>query len=472
VPLSGVLRWISFLWLSSISVVAAVHSTELVVDQPKSNVVIIPVREQVARPLLYILRRGLKEAVEQKADAVVLDINTPGGALDVTREMMEALEKFPGKTLAFVNSEALSAGAFISAATDEIWFAPRGKIGAAAPVNATGQEIDRSMRQKLVSYLRAEVRSVSEGKGHRGQVISAMIDEDYELKIGEQVIKPKGELLTLTASEASALYGEPPAPLLAAGVAKDMDDLLKQAFGAGMYSVKTLEVTWSERLAVFMNAISPVLLGLGLLALFIEFKTPGFGLFGITGIALLVIVFLSNFIAGLSGHEPLLVFGLGVLLVAIELFFFPGIVVVAVSGLVLILGSLIWSMADIWPGQPVVLDQELLAGPLQNLLLAFLVAGGFLALIARFLPSTWKWDRLAVSGAVRGAGQGTEMISAADSLIGHDGVAVTSLFPSGQIEIGGRRLEARLEVGFAPAGTPVRVVRRTDFNLIVEVKNS
>ena len=162
----------------------------------RAKVVVIPVRDQIARPVLYILRRGLKEAIENKADTVILDIKTPGGALDVTFAMMEALEKFPGTKIAFVNDQALSAGAFISATADEIWFAPRGKIGAAAPVNATGQEIDKSMRQKIVSYLKAEVRSLSEGKGYRGQVISAMIDENYELKIGDEVLKPKGELLT------------------------------------------------------------------------------------------------------------------------------------------------------------------------------------------------------------------------------------------------------------------------------------
>ena len=49
----------------------------------------IPVREQIAKPVLYILRRGLKEAIEQKADVVILDMKTPGGALDVTFEIIE-----------------------------------------------------------------------------------------------------------------------------------------------------------------------------------------------------------------------------------------------------------------------------------------------------------------------------------------------------------------------------------------------
>ncbi|MBK8856419.1 MAG: hypothetical protein IPN11_01650 [Opitutaceae bacterium] len=435
----------------------------------RKQVVVIPIREQIAKPILYILRRGLKEAIEQKADLVVLDMKTPGGALDVTFEIMEALDKFPGQTITYVNTEAISAGAFISAITDEIYFTPDGIIGAAAPVLATGGEIDKSMKMKIVSYLKARVRAISEGKGYRGQVISAMIDEDYELKIGDTVIKAKGELLSLTASEASKTYGDPAQPLLAAGIAKDMTELLTAKFGADGFTVKSLEVTWSEQLAVWLNAISPILLGLGLLALFIEFKTPGFGIFGISGIILLTVVFLGNFVAGFSGHEPMLVFALGVLFVAIEIFFLPGTVVMALIGIMLMLGSLLWSMADIWPNEPLEFSGDLLLVPAQNLLLGLAFAVALFVIVARFLPKGWIWNRLAVGGAVQGSGVAPAVVQELQSLVGREGVAATSLFPSGQVEIDGRRLEARLEVGFAEAGSRVRVVRHTEFNLTVEV---
>ena len=444
---------------------------ETVEGDNRTDVVVIPIRETIARPVLYILRRGLKDAIEQTADAVVLDIRTPGGALDVTFEMMEALENFPATKIAFVNDQALSAGAFISATADEIWFAPRGKIGAAAPVNATGQEIDKSMRQKIVSYLRAEVRSLSEGKGFRGQVISAMIDEDYELKIGDVVLKPKGELLTLTASEASVMYGEPPQALLAAGIAKDIEELLTKRFGEGQFASKTLEITWSEKLAVWMNAIAPVLLGLGMLALFIEFKTPGFGVFGIVGIICLAIVFLSNYVAGLSGHEPILVFGLGLLLVATELFFFPGIFVFAIAGLMLIFGSLVWSMVDHWPKDavPMAWSTDMLVRPLANLSLGILIAVALGAALARFIPHGWIWNRLVLNAAVGETAQGAAGVErTASDLIGSRGIAVTALRPEGSVEIAGKRYEALVEIGDISSGEPIVVRGRADFALIVE----
>ncbi len=438
------------------------------------HVYVIPVRDEIGPPVLFVLRRGLKEAQAKHADAVVLDMKTPGGRLDTTLEIMEALRKFSGATLTYVDDQALSAGAFISAATDEIWFAPRGKIGAAAPVSSGGEDIDKTMKQKVVSYLRAEMRSVSEGKGQRGAAISAMIDEDFEFKIGDKVIKPKGELLTLTAAEAMEKYGEPPQPLLGAGIAKSLDEVVAKRFPGAHATVTTLHQTWSEDTAVFLNALSPVLLGLGLLALFIEFKTPGFGVFGVVGIVCLAIVFLGNYVAGLSGHEPILFFLLGLVLIAVEIFFAPGVVVLALAGLTLMLGSLVWSMADLWPNEPlrVAWSGDAFVQPLTNLGLGLLIAVALGLLLARFLPRGWVWDKLVVHSTVAGAAQiaggGLEEETEVHSLVGREGVAVSALRPSGQIEIAGRRYEARVEVGAIERGHRIVVRSASDFGLVVE----
>ena len=440
----------------------------------KMIVYVLPVQDQIAQPVLYILRRGLKKAIENGAGAVVLDMKTPGGALDVTFEIMGDLAKFPGETITFVNDEAVSAGAFISATTQEIWFAPDGVIGAAAPVTMTGQDIDETMKLKVVSYLKARVRAISEGKGYRGQVISAMIDKDYELKIGDTVIKAKGELLSLTAHEALKTFGEPPRPLLAAGLAKDVDDLLRQKYGAGNYEIVRLDVTWSEQLAVWLNAIAPLLMGLGVLCLFIEFKTPGFGFFGIAGIVLLAVVFLGHYVAGFSGHEPMILFALGLLLLALEVFFFPGVAVLAVSGVALMLGSLVWSMADIWPNEPptIATSGDLFLQPLINLGVGLTVALILGVLVARFLPKGWLWDRMVLQAelgsAAQVAGAAPERAADAATLVGRQGVVVTPLRPAGEVEIDGRRYQAQLELGSVEAGAPVVVTGYTDFGLKVE----
>ena len=438
------------------------------------RVVIIPLRDEIAEPAFYILRRGLKEAIARRADVVVLDIKTPGGALDVTFKMMEALEKFHGTKIAFADNEAMSAGAFISATTDEIWFAPDGIIGAAAPVTATGGDVDATMKLKITSYLEARMRAISEGKGYRGQVISAMIDADTELKIDGQVLKENGKLLSLTAKEAMKSYGKPPQPLLGAGIARDTADLLAQKFGPHGTEVTQLEVTWSERLAAFLNELTPVLLGAGMLALFIEFKTPGFGVFGIVGIGLLALVFLSSSVAGLSGHEPVALFAIGVVLLLLELIFFHSAGFLGVVGFALMIGSLVWAMADLWPNEPlqVAWSGDAFVRPLANLGLGSAIAIGFAVLLVRFLPRGWFLDRLVVGATVGGAAQtgGSAPGSgvALDALIGRRGVAATALHPAGQVEVDGRRYEAKIAVGDVAAGAPVVVRGRMDFGLIVE----
>jgi membrane-bound serine protease (ClpP class) len=437
----------------------------------KTTAYLIPVHEQIAKPTLYIIRRGLKEAIENKADVVVLDMKTPGGELGVTFEIMEALAKFPGTTITYVNKEAISAGAFISAVTHEIHFAPDGVIGAAAPVLSTGGDIDATMKQKVVSYLKARVRAISEGKGdYRGQVISAMIDSEIELKIGEKVIKPKGELLSLTATEANEKYGDPARPLLAAGIAKDVDDLLAQKYGAGNFEVRRFKVTWSESLAQYLTALSPILMGLGMLLLFVEFKTPGFGLPGIAGGVLLAIVFFGHFIAGLSGHEPAIAFAIGLLLVAVELIFFPGVVLPALLGVALMLGSLIWAMADLWPNQPIEFTGDVFVRPITNLGIALVITVALGAALIRYLPKSWFWDRLILAAEINANSQTGAIPAAAtrDPLIGLAGVAVTGMYPSGEVEIDGRRYQAQIDLGHIVAGTPIVVKDRTAFGLLVE----
>ncbi|MDB6114343.1 MAG: hypothetical protein JWQ83_1251 [Lacunisphaera sp.] len=438
----------------------------------KKLVYVIPVREEINRPTLYILRRGLKEAIEQKADVVVLDMNTPGGELGVTFDIMEALDKFPGLTVTFVNKEALSAGAFISASTQEIYFTPNGVIGAAAPVLSSGGDVDKTMKQKIVSYLRARMRASSEGKGYRGQVISAMIDEDYELKIGDKVLKPKGELLSLTASEALEKYGEPPQALLGAGKAADIDALLTGKFGAGNYEVRSFQVTWSEDLAQYLNAFSSVLMGLGLLAIFIEFKAPSHGIFAGIGVLLLLVVFFGHYTAGLSGHEPVLLFTLGLVLIAVEIFFFPGVALPALLGLGMMLVALVWAMADFWPNEPMNFSGGVLVRPLTNLGLGMALSLILGALLIRFLPQGWVWDKMIVGSAIAGSAQIAGVAPGAahqlSDLVGRRGVAVTVLRPSGQIEIEGRRFEATVEVGAVNAGDPIVVRGRRDFALVVE----
>ena len=122
-----------------------------------AKVVIIPVRTQIDKPQLYILRRGLKQAIENEVDTIVLDMDTPGGALDVTFDILLALEKFPGKTVTYVNREATFRRGRSSRLAPTKFSFSWGIIGSSEPVLSTGGEI-------LVKRC-AQVRQLSQGSG-------------------------------------------------------------------------------------------------------------------------------------------------------------------------------------------------------------------------------------------------------------------------------------------------------------------
>jgi membrane-bound serine protease (ClpP class) len=425
----------------------------------------------IAQPTLFVVRRGVKEAISAGADAVVLDMDTPGGGLAETLEIMEILDKFTestkGRVITYVNREAGSAGAIIAAITDDIYFAPKSVIGAAEVVQSTGEDVNESMKRKITSFLAAKVRALSEENPLRGQVLQAMMDPTYELKVGDELIKAKDVLLTLTAFEAVKEYGEPPRPLFGTGIVDTLPGLYEKLAGGPGYEIRAFQMTWSIQLARWLTAISPILLGIGGLMLAIEFKTPGFGWIGATGIALLLVVFLGHNVAGLSGNEPMLVFLLGVVLVMLEMFLFPGTIIFAATGALLMLGSLLWGMADIWPGDFFKLTPGVFFKPAYTLSLGFLFAVVLFAAVARFLPKTSIWSRLVLSTEVSGSA-GAPIEQGQVVAPGAEGVVVSPLRPTGTVEIAGRRYEARSEVGELDAGARIRVVRRADFVLVVE----
>ncbi len=451
-------------------------------DQDLLKAFVIPIRDQIGPPILDILRRGLKDAIIAEAEVVVLDMETPGGELGVTLEIMEALDHFDGTTIAYVNKEAISAGAYISIAADEIAFAPTGIIGAAEAVAGAGQDIDQSMKRKINSYLKAKIRTHSQGHPFRARVMTAMMDANATLEIeGERpktedgaYIQNMGELLTLTAEDALKEYGNPPQPLLGIGIYESIEEILTAKYGEDGFVVEEMQLSWSEELGLYLNGIAPLIMGIGMLLLFIEFKTPGFGIFGVLGIILMLIFFGSKYVAGLSGSEEILIFLLGVSLVFVEILLFPGVMVFALLGVACMLGSLLWAMADIWPTPDFQWSIDLFYEPFIDLGLGLLVTIGLGLALARFLPKSMFWDKLILENAV---GQSDPLVTGgARSLdkpaelpeIGSKGRTTSHLFPSGTVEINGRSYQAQVKLGSLGANKAIRVVEHGQFNLVVE----
>ncbi len=434
------------------------------------KVYVLPIRDDIMPPLVYVVRRGVKEAMEAKADVLVLDMETNGGRVDVTEEIIGIIAKFPGQTVTFVNKKAFSAGAFISFATQKIYMAPQSVIGAAAPIMASptggAQEIGGTMEAKTSSAISALVRANAEKNGHNPAVADAMVKKTTELKLDDKVINEKGQILTLTDQEAARTYGKPAKPLLSAGTVENIEALLKQ-LGLEAVQVKRIEPSGMEKLASWVNTIAPVLLIIGIAGIYIEFKTPGFGLPGIIGICAFAIYFFGGYVAGLTGLEWVAVFIVGIALVVLELFFFPGTLVLGLSGFGLIVVSLVMAMVDIYPGAPSLPTFPQLQLPLNDLVLAAVGAVVVILILSRVLPKTSIYPTLVSQGA---SGVLTEaaLTAAHQKHLGMVGVALSTLRPGGKAQFGNELLDVVTEGDLIEKGSQVRVIGSSGHEAVVE----
>lgn len=417
-------------------------------------VVVVPVRSDISAAQFFFLRRALKEAERDGASAFVLDMETPGGSVAAANDNMDALLKTTVPTYTYVNSRALSAGALIALATQHIYMAPTAVIGAAAPVLATGEDAPKTMTDKTVSAMSAMARAAAQKNGHNPDLADAFISKEREVKIGEEVIDRPDSLLTLSAQEAVKRYNGQ--PLLAAGVAGSLEDMLREAGLRG--EVRRVEPTGFERVAIWITALAPILLLGGIAGAYIEFKTPGFGIPGILSIVCFTLFFTGHYIAGLSGWEVMIVFAIGLALVISELFLHPGTILPGVAGVFLMLGSVVWAMVDHWPSQPVVPSADLLLLPLVNLSLAVIAAAIVIYLLAKFLPRTSIYDRI-VLGAVTPSGPGVSIpIERVQVGAGAVGVTRTPLRPAGKALFGDEMLDVVSQGDFLESGVAVQVV--------------
>jgi len=442
--------------------------------------------------LLYLVRRGVKEAIEAKADLLVLDMKTDGGRVDTTDDIIKTINRFPGATVTYVNDRAFSAGAFISVATQKIYMAPQSVIGAAAPIvlSPTGdgvQKLPDSYEAKMVSAVSALVRTAAEKNGYDIEVIEAMIDRTRELKRVEyvkqtngtvtavtNVLNEKGRLLTLTDKQAAREYGDPPKPLLSLGTVESMDALLKK-LGYAEAERHEIKPTGAEQLGAWLTAISPLLLIIGVIGIYIELKTPGFGIPGIVGITAFLLYFLGGYVAGLSGLEWVVLFLLGMALVAVELFIYPGTIALGLIGAALMLAAVIMAMVDLYPAKtpalpglpamPELVDFDRSLGILGVTTIGSVI---LILVLSRFLPKTPLY-RAVVSQSASGVRTEAAQEEKKASLQGQVGVTTSPLRPGGKAQFGDQVLDVISQGDMVPKGARVRVVGYSGTQAIVEV---
>ena len=204
----------------------------------------------------------------------------------------------------------------------------------------------------------------------------------------------------------------------------------------------------------------------GLLGVYIEFKTPGFGLPGIAGILLLAIWFWGHHVAGLAGMGEVLLFLLGIALLLVEIFIIPGFGIIGIAGIALIFLSLFMGMVEHYPGMPYPSLTSMESSMVTlGISLAVTFAAGLA--IARFLPKMPLLHHLVLGSSVS-ASQGYQMAGQTTSLVGRKGLADTRLRPAGIGVFGARRVDVVTRGDYLEKGTSIRVVEAHGSRMIVE----
>jgi len=435
------------------AVIAAVAFLTLpVAAQSQSVVYRVPLTGTVELGLAPFIERSLDEAAAAGARFVVIDMDTPGGRVDAAERIADAIGDASVPVYTLVNRRAFSAGALIALATDGIYMRPASVIGAATPVDGSGTKAP----EKIVSAMRSEMRALAEAAGLDPEIAAAMVDEDIAI----DGVVDAGKLLTLTTEEA-----------IAVGYATEVEDFaaLMALMDAPGAQVVTSETNWAEGVVRFFSnpVVAPFLLTLGFLGLITEIKTASFGLAGAAGLLALSLFFGSHLIVGLAGLEDLIIFGVGIVLVGVEVFLIPGFGLFGVVGGLGILAGLYLSLMGSLPTSA---DFARAGLVLSTTVLLIAVTAW---VMIRTLPGS---SRLAKSGIFllqrTDRSIGYESAPSRRDLVGVAGKAITDLRPSGTGLFGDERIDVVSESEWITEGTPIRIVRAEGYRHVVRPVSS
>lgn len=420
----------------------------------KTSVYVFDIKEEIGPPIWRKMQKAFKQAEESKADLILLHINTYGGMVIHADSMRTKILHSEIPVFAFIDNNAASAGALISIACDSIYMRTGANIGAATVVDQEGEVLP----DKYQSYMRSTMRSTAEATGRNPNIAEAMVDPSIYI----EGIIDSGKVLTFTAKEAM-VHG------FCEGMAEDIEGVLRLS-KIDDYKIIRFEPTRLDNIISWLisPAVSGILIMLIIGGIYFELQSPGLGLPSIVAIVGALLYFAPLYLEGLAANWEILVFFAGIILLGIEIFALPGFGVAGISGIILMVSSLILSLIgnvgfDFDPVSAsrateavlIVFTALLIAIPLSVFL-------GY-----RFLNSSF-FGRLALN-TIQETSQGYSSVdvAAGNNLVGKTGTAFTVLRPSGKILIDGEVYDAASLTGYIEKNEQVKVIKFETAQLIV-----
>lgn len=394
---------------------------------------------------------GLEKAAKAEADYVLLDINTYGGAVNAADSIRAAILRYDKPVVAYVNMQAASAGALISIACDSIYMRTGSSIGAATVVNQTGEVAP----DKYQSFMRGMMRATAKANGRDPEIAESMVDT--------------ANVLSLTPDEAMEVgYCE--------GIAEEVSDVARIVAGDNEFIIKDMEedMTWLDRLIQFL--LNPLLQSIFMMmiigGIFVEIRTPGIGLPLLTAVVGALLYFAPGYLGHLVSYWEILLFVVGLILIAMEIFVIPGFGVCGITGIIAVVVSLAFAMVDNaelfhWDGT---LNLEPVLMPLGIVIISSAVAIFGSVWLVKKLYETRSFDHIALRQSLTGEEGFVGVVSGLESLVGQEVIVFTDMRPSGKVRTAdGRIFEASMKYGgYAVKGQTLKVVSTEQGRLYCE----
>ena len=323
-----------------------------------------PVRGPITPLLEQYVYRKLATAHKRNADLVILEIDSPGGFLDSSLNLADRLRDLNwARTVAYVPRKALSGAAITALGCDDLVMATNARLGDAGPIFQGEDSQFRHAPEKIRSDLARRMHDLAKAKGRPPALAEAMVDMDLQVyyvrnrTTGEETFMSDQEI---AAAEVPAdweklkpvvesrpkhfltVNGERAVELkLAQGNAQSREELL-QRYGLRQ-PLLVLRPTAVDTATTILNLplVTGLLFVIGLVALYIEFSAPGIGMGGLVAGLCFAIFFWSRFLGGTADWLEVILFAAGIVFLAMEIFVIPGFGVAGLTGLLLIVASIV-----------------------------------------------------------------------------------------------------------------------------------
>jgi membrane-bound serine protease (ClpP class) len=414
-----------------------------------SNVYVVSIDDEIDLAMAPYVKRVVSDAEKNKAKAIIFRINTFGGRVDAATQIKDAILNSKVKTVAFIDKRAISAGALIAISCEKIIMTSGASIGASTVVDQTGKK----QAEKYQSFMRSEMRAAAEKNGRRPEIAEGMVDE----RIVVEGLVDSTKLITLTTAEAMK-FGYSDTTL------NSLDEVLSY-LKLDDAKINQTGFNVGEEILKFINnpIVSSLLIMIGLVGLFTEVKTPGWGVPGTAGVIALVIFFGAGYILELASAIEILLFVIGFILLIVEIFVTPGFGFISIGGIIFMISGLFLGLISDFP----VISWIDISNAIIQLALTFVATGIIISLLIKFLPKTEMFSKLVLSKNIDSTSGYISNEPQISELVGKEGKTLTDLRPAGTALINNQKIDVVSESEFVIRNSSVIVVKVEGSKVVV-----